>query len=259
MPSVDIDGVRVNYTDIGSGVAVVFLPGPCGSKEWFCYQSAGLSDHYRVICCDLRRGRGELSLDILADDVRRLLVALRLTDAVVAGHSLGGMIALQFAATCPERCLAAIVSSTSPFYHGVRNDQLHQDLVLCEPESQGFWSKLWQRFVGGSDRCPSLPDPLDYLARNNGGIDRASLAERLSLMGRADLTPVLGRVQVPTLVVAGSEELPYVLAGAQTLDEELPDSSIEIIEGADQFHFYLHHDLFNAAVADFLMHKVARL
>ncbi len=260
MPTIDIDGARFDYTDTGSGMALVFVPGLCGSSEWFCYQSAGLSDHFRVICLDLRGGAGrDCTLDRLVEDVAKLLSALRVHAAAVAGHSLGGLVALHFALTHADRCLAIVLSSTVPGYASVPEDQIVSDLVLGEIRPDGFWARLWRGVLGSRrPRQDDSSDPLAHLARHNGNIDRATLHARLKLMRQTDLTAQLGEVSAPALVVAGSREQPSVLAGCQLLDQELADSSLEVIENADQFHFYLNHDEFNSAVADFLLHNVAR-
>lgn len=259
MPTIDIDGVRFDYTDTGSGIAVVFVPGLCGSREWFWYQSAGLADHFRVIALDLRRAGGpDYTLDLLVDDVAKLLTALRVHAAAVAGHSLGGLVALRFALSHADRCLALVLSSTMPSYASVSEDQIISDLMLGELRPDSFWLRLRRSVFGSRQPKEDLSDPLAHLARYNGDIDRATLHARLKLMQQTDLTAQLGEINAPVLIVAGSREEPYILAGSQLMDQELPDSCLEVIEDADQFHFYLRHDQFNAAVTDFLLHNVAR-
>ena len=259
MPTIDIDGVRFDYTDTGSGIAVVFVPGLCGSKEWFCYQSAGLADHFRVIALDLRRAGGpDYTLDLLVDDLAKLLTALRVHNVAVAGHSLGGLVALHFALLHADRCLAVVLSSAAPSYASVSEDQIASDLMLGELHPDSLWTGLWRRIAGSRPPKEDPSDPLAHLARHNGNMDRATVSARLKLMRETDLTTRLGEVNAPVLVIAGSREEPYILAGSQLMDQELADSSLEVIEDADQFHFYLRHDQFNAVVADFLLHKIAR-
>ncbi|MGB9619537.1 MAG: alpha/beta fold hydrolase [Armatimonadota bacterium] len=259
MPTIDIDGEQFDYTDTGNGVAVVFLAGLCGSKDWFCYQSAGLGDRFRVIATCLRpAGNTAYTLDSLVRDVARFLERLRVHNAVIAGHSLGGMVALSFALAYADRCLAVVLSSTAPTYGSVSEDQLVSDLMVGKLRPGGFLARLGRRLFGSDRPKEDLSDPLAYLASHNGGIDRATLQARLRLMRETDLTERLGEVSLPVLIVAGAQEQPYALAGSQALDQGLPDSSLEIIEGADQFHFFFAHDQFNEAVADFLLHKVTR-
>ena len=55
-----------------------------------------------------------------------------------------------------------------------------------------------------------------------------------------------------TLIVAGSADSPAMLAGSQALEQLIADATLEVLEGADHFCFYTRHDLFNAAVHDYL-------
>ena len=260
LPTIDIDGLRFDYADTGRGIPVVFVAGLCGSKEWFCYQSAGLSDHFRVIACGLRRARGpDYPLDLLVDDLAKLLSALRIHAAAVAGYSLGGLVALRFAICHADRCLALVLASTAPSFASLSEEEIESTMMLGELRPESPWVRLWRSIVGFKEPRQDLSDPLAHLARQNGGIDRATLNARIKLMRETDLRLQLGEVEAPVLVIAGSREEPCILAGSQILDQELPDSSLEVIEDADQFHFCLRHDLFNAAVADFLCTKIKRL
>ena len=65
------------------------------------------------------------------------------------------------------------------------------------------------------------------------------------------------KVEVPTLIVASSGEPHYVLSGAQTLYEGIPESAMDVIEDADRFYFYTRHDLLNGILSDFLTEAIA--
>jgi len=261
VPTIDTDGLRVNYTDAGTGLPLVFVPGLFGTAEWFRYQTSGLSDRYRVISCDLRsaRGRADYSLDLLVNDLARFLDALKVYEAVVAGHALGAAIALRFAVTHPGRSLSVITISAAPSFAGVVDEELLSRFSPGEIEQETFWERLRKRLFGGKAAQENDTDPLMYLVRNKGAVDRATLNARLSILRQTDLTPVLGDVAVPVLVVAGARDWEKILEGAQILDTLLPDSSLEVIEDGGHFCFYTRHDLFNAILDDFISHEVARL
>lgn len=261
MPAIDIDGLKVNYTDRGSGVCIVFVPGLAGTKEWFNYQVSGLSDRYRIVSYDLRRARGRAArssytLDQLVDDLDRLLSALHIHEAAIAGHSLGGLIALQFALAHPDRCSLLILSSTAPCYSNVSEAELASYYIPGGFQREGLLGALRRLLFGHKPGLEDESDPLALLRQSVRDLDAGTLAVRLKLLREVDMTPVLGEIVVPTLVVAGSLEMPQILAGAQTLEQNMSRSSLEIIEGADQFHFYTSHDRFNAIVADFVARNI---
>ncbi|MCL5104113.1 MAG: alpha/beta hydrolase [Armatimonadetes bacterium] len=258
MSVIDINGLRVNYTDAGSGAPIVFVPGVVGTSEWFKYQSSGLSDRFRVITYDLRRARGQYSLDILVDDLSRLLTALKVYNAAVVGHSLGGLVALQFAVSHPERCPALVLCSVSPSLPSMSEVELLSHSAPSDFKVESFWAKLWRRLFGPKEPPNYDCSPHSYLMRTAAELDGATVYRRANILQSTDLTSALPDVGVPTLIVASSADKPYILAGSQLMDERIPDSALEVIENTDQYYFYTRHDLFNALLADYLAEKIAR-
>jgi pimeloyl-ACP methyl ester carboxylesterase len=260
LPAVNVDGIRVDYADAGMGLPLVFVPGLFGSADWFRYQTSGLSDRYRVIACNLRpaHGRADYSLDLLANDLLRLLDKLHVHEAVVVGHTLGAMVALKFAATHPERALAAVLVSAAPSFVGVSEEDLLSRLSPGEVEQESFWGGLWKRLTGARAAVEDEGEPLAYLARHGGAVDKATLTARLRLLRDADISPVFSDLEPPALVIAGAMDWPRILGGSQLIDQGLPDSAIEVIEGADHFCFFTRHDIFNAVLDDFVSHRVPR-
>lgn len=260
MPVIDTDGQRVSYSDTGNGVTVVFVPGLGGSKDWFCYQASGLSDHYRVISYDLRRARGRLdyTVPLLADDLARLLSALRVRSAVVAGHALGGLVAMRFATIHPEKCLLLVLSSTAPAYPKLANEELISHTLPGSIRSDGFIARLWRGLTGAAAPKEDDSGPLSYLTRTAATTDRRTLSARLRILRETDLTPALDDIAVPALIIAGAQEEPYVLAASQLMEQRIADSTLEVLEGADHYYFYSRHDIFNGIIADYLAHKIVK-
>lgn len=256
MPIVDINGLRVNFVDAGTGVPLVFVHGLVGSKGWFCYQISGLSDRYRTISYDLRPARGSYTLDTLAEDLVRLLDRLKLPAAAIAGHDLGSLVALKVATAHPDRCLALVLSSAAASFRDHSNDELLAWLAPGSIRVEGVMARLWSRITGRAAPRIEEVEGLNYLAQENGGIDGRTLRARLELLRQSDLEPILESVEVPVLVIAGARDHPPLLADAQRLAELLPEATLEVIEGADHFCFYTRYDLFNAIVDDFLADAV---
>ena len=256
MPTVDVDGVRVEYADAGRGVPIVFLPGLVGSKEWFAYQSSGLAQRYRIISCDLRRAGGRnYSIDVLAGDVARLLDRLRIGAAVIAGHEFGALVAMLFAAERPERTLALILCSAAPSFAGFPPEEILAELLPGELKIESFFARLIDRILRRKHIEQETDDPVQH----NACIDRHTLNARVKLLRQSDLTPVLNEMVAPTLVVAGSRDNHRILAGSQTIDQLVPDSTLEVLEGADHFCFYTRHDLFNSTVDEYVSRTVPTL
>lgn len=91
------DGARIFYKDWGQGRPIVFSHGwPLTADDWDAQMMFFGAQGYRVIAHD-RRGHGRSSqtwdgneMDTYADDLRALVEALDLKDAIHVGHSTGG-------------------------------------------------------------------------------------------------------------------------------------------------------------------------
>ena len=104
MGTVETDWGQMTYTDSGGlGHPLLFLHGTgCDSSDWKSV-IAQLPHHQRHITLDFR-GHGQsrvptepFTLANLADDVLHLLNAIGIQEAILVGHSLGGMVAMEVA------------------------------------------------------------------------------------------------------------------------------------------------------------------
>ena len=113
--------VALAYDERGAGEPpLVFVHGWCCDRTFFAPQAEHFARSHRVITLDLR-GCGaspapDNGYDIasLAADVAGLAEQLDLRGAVVAGHSLGGMIAIELAATRPDLLAGAVAVDPGP-------------------------------------------------------------------------------------------------------------------------------------------------
>lgn len=102
------DGGTIHYVERGQGRPLVLLHGWTQRGDIWSPQLRQLADRYRVIAADLRgHGRSEAGTDgyglpMLAADLRTLLETLDLHDALVVGHSMGGMTTLRFCVDHPD-------------------------------------------------------------------------------------------------------------------------------------------------------------
>lgn len=100
--TVDVEGVRLAYTEDGRGdPPVLLLHGMGCDRSQFGLQLRHLARTHRVVSLDLRghgasdKPQGEYSTEVLVEDVRRVIVDLGLNQPVVIGHSRGGSLALR--------------------------------------------------------------------------------------------------------------------------------------------------------------------
>ncbi|MPZ24967.1 MAG: alpha/beta fold hydrolase [Micromonosporaceae bacterium] len=115
MPETVLNGCRHHWEEAGSGPALVLLHGAAGSGRQLSRHIEPLSEHFRVIVPDLRGlGRSErvgpdTPVTAWVDDLRALQDELGLGPLNIYGMTVGGRVAMRFAADTPDRAGCLIV------------------------------------------------------------------------------------------------------------------------------------------------------
>lgn len=105
MPQVRLNGIDVNYTEVGSGETILLLHNVVSSIDAYTDNILYLSKYFRVIACDLR-GHGKTThvndedqapafynLESIAEDLRQLLDHLKVERCFVVGQAYWGVSA----------------------------------------------------------------------------------------------------------------------------------------------------------------------
>lgn len=111
MSNILVNGIRIWYEERGKGPAILWAHGLGGTLHEWDETIAFFKKNYRVIAYDARgHGCSEVpdsptaySQDIMVEDLRGLMDALDIPQAIVGGHSMGANVALNFALQYPSR------------------------------------------------------------------------------------------------------------------------------------------------------------
>lgn len=142
------DGVEIAYTvhRVGTPTLVLVHGWMCNQGYWGT-QIAPLSEHFGVVTVDLPghgssgRNRTSWSIEAFGDDVGAVIAHLGLEKVVVAGHSMGGLVAVAAARKLPGKVIGVI---------GI--DTLHDAGRRWDPEEvERLLSALEQAFVPTCD------------------------------------------------------------------------------------------------------------
>ena len=124
----DAQGVKIHYLAAGQGEPVVLIHGLNASAEinWnLVGVVAELAKDHRVVALDLPgHGRSdkpaiEAAYGLqMVEDIALLLDHLQIKRAHIVGYSLGGMVAVKFMATHPERVISGAVGGMGWFREG---------------------------------------------------------------------------------------------------------------------------------------------
>ena len=100
---------------------------------------------------------------------------------------------------------------------------------------------------------------MKVVAHQAAKVSLTTITQRMKIIQKTDIRPVIPEILIPTLVVAGANDKAFFLSSAQQLYESIPNASLEVIEGSGHFCFITRHDQFNAAVDEFLTEHLAEI
>jgi pimeloyl-ACP methyl ester carboxylesterase len=246
MPTVRANGLDVHYTAEGNGPPLVMLHGASSSsiEDWSA-QRPLFRKAFRLYLVDLRghaRTHGEVGGPVdgatLAADLLATVDALGLPTFHLAGFSLGGLTALQFAVDHPERLRTLVLVGVDP----QREPRASVARVLMDPDrierQEPAWAAQLERRHGPVQGPGAWRDLLRAI---HDGIRE----ERV--LSPADLR----RVRVPTLVVVGDRDVFVPVDHAVSLYRQLPEAQLCIVPDCGHQAMVLRPTLFGEVAERF--------
>lgn len=111
--------MKLYYEEIGTGVPVVLIHGFPFDHTIYLSTAGFLQNSARVIMPDMRgfgvsRSAGAINLTDMAGDLCQLLDRLKIARAIIAGHSMGGYVSLEFGRLFPERTAGLMLVASHP-------------------------------------------------------------------------------------------------------------------------------------------------
>jgi pimeloyl-ACP methyl ester carboxylesterase len=221
----------------------------------FDAQLPALIPRYRTITSDAR-GHGRTSYDGLpftewdnVEDLIALMDHLGIAQAVVAGHSQGGYVALCAALRFPERVSGLILMGATAA--GQDPDSSRQVEEFGE---------LWGRIGPSDDLCEMFArmmfgasDASSWIAKwqKQSPADYANSFR--AVQRRDDISDRLGEICVPALIIHGTDDMGISLDEARALAASIPNAlPVKVIQGAPHASCCTHPDAVNALILDFL-------
>ena len=234
----------LTYRTDGEGEPVLLLNGGMMTLGAWEPVATALAPRFQVIRCDFRGqllspGEPEPSLETHVRDLVELIDGLELRPVHVVGTSYGALVGLLFAALHPERTASVTAIAAT----GRITPEFWESTAKCR--------ELALAAAAGADGgrvleyiLPSTYTP-EYLKRQALALDChrrwvaalpvvwfRGLAAILSSVERVDLTPRLGDIRCPTLIVAGERDAMFPPEQSRALADAIPGARLEIVPGA---------------------------
>jgi pimeloyl-ACP methyl ester carboxylesterase len=268
---VRLGDVKVAVAEAGvGGRPIMLVHGFTGAKEDFTDFLEPLAERgWHAVAPDLR-GHGSsghpddearYSLEIIVDDLLALADSLAWETFVLLGHSMGGMVAQELLLAHPERVRAIVLMDTT---HGpvdwVEPDT--RELAAAIVREHGI-PALMEALKTLRDEDPLMTPAFLRLLHERPGYSEFCDAKLLrsapamwlamsqALLSQADRLDRLADVDVPTLVIVGEQDIPFVAHG-ERMAKTIPGARLAIIPDAGHSPQFENTDAWWEAFSSFL-------
>ena len=257
-------GANMHFRDQGNmtGPAVVMVHGGYGSLHNWEYWSPWLKNDYRMISMDLpahgltgRTASDRYTRQDMIQSVRELLRELDVNQFIMAGHSMGGGVALEYALTYPEQVTALILvgpEGVPPEGGYDLEDVFFEDQIdlegLLNDSSLSLTERLlskigspWaveaalQSMYADPDKVtPEVVAEFGRIVRHEGNRYALTLMFRQFMATidiEQDLAPLAHQIEQPVLLLCGNEDALVPPAVCSRANDLLPNSELKMYEG----------------------------
>ena len=204
----------LNAVSEGSGIPLVLLHGYLESLTIWDDFAVTMKDHFRVIRMDLP-GHGESgsiseihTMEIMAESVMAVLLALSVDTCFMVGHSMGGYVALAVAEQHQEKLRGICLFHSTPFSDteekkGNRDREIEmvrqgkKDLIVRVNIPKGFADDNLEKFHSDVERAKTIA-----LATPDEGI----IAALEGIKQRPDRSRIMEEITIPLLWILGRKD-----------------------------------------------------
>lgn len=234
------NGLYYAYLESGQGEPLMLLHGFGGNKDTFTRVARFLVKRYRVIIPDIigfgesaHPSQADYSLSAQVEQLRVLSQGLNLKSLHLGGNSMGGQIALLYAALYPTEVNSLWLLNPAVARSSFKSDVLK---VITESDHNPLIARNVEEFQAvmalGMSKPPFIPKPmLKVLAQER--IQNAALEERIfqKIINHSVEDQIRG-METPTLIVFGNQDRVIRIETANVLRQLLPNSKLVFVQNA---------------------------
>lgn len=252
-------GIEIGYDDIGEGAPVVLLHGFPFNRSMWREQAEALRETHRIVTPDLL-GHGETSvtatatMEEMAQMVAALLDELQLERVVLGGLSMGGYVTFAFYRLFPQRVRALILADTRPQADTEEGRRTREELA------QRALHEGMEAIAGMM--LPKVLAPTT-MKENQAAVARVremitqmrpegTAAASRGMAVRRDQSELLAQINVPTLIIVGSEDKLTPPADAERMQRAISGARLAVMAGAGHVSNIERPADFNRALINFL-------
>jgi pimeloyl-ACP methyl ester carboxylesterase len=259
----DRNGVKLAYYVYGEGEpTLVFVVAFVGTAEFWIAQVKYFSQNHKVVTIDMRgagesdKPAGNYTFDLYAEDLNSIIEELQEKNFVLICESSGVFIATRYINKYPGKVSKLILIGGTPKL--VATDEFPHGVPL--EVARGLLTRFQKSYSWGLTAFLKtvFPEPgTDYVKewgfRMSQRTTKEIIANHLSNFLKEDIRPVLGKIDIPTLIIHGENDMMCPLAGARYMHEKIPKSEMYVFKDKGHAPSITAADKFNKLLEKFMV------
>ena len=173
-------------------------------------------------------------------------------DAVLIGNGFGGTVALAFALAHPERVARLVVSDAAACFPPEGRQQVAVMAQKVADGGLGSIAEIAAKRVFSPAYLAAHPEKIEERKQVLMGIEPKAFQHACKILQECDLTPLLHRTKVPTLVVCGEFDQATPPALTKAIADKVPGARYVELPGCGHCPPLEQPDQFIAAIKDFV-------
>ena len=254
----EVGGHRTHYLEAGSSErAIVLLHGLGGYADKWRPAMLKLSERYRVVVPDMI-GYGlsdkpivDYTPGFFIEFLGKFIGALGLERPHLVGASLGGQVAAEYAASNGRSVSSLVLVSPAGTMKKSTPALDAYIMAALYPRESSVSDALGIMENSGREASPRLVSSfMDNMSRPNAKM--AFMSSLLCFKNYPDITPTLGKISTPTLVVWGRDDPIIPISYASLFVEAIGDCSLVSMDNSGHTPYVQHPKRFAEIVLDFV-------
>ena len=255
------DGTRIAYELAGrrDGEPLLMIQGLGADARGWSMQQRALAGRFRLVMVDNRgvgrsgRPEGPFDLEVMATDALAALDHAGYGSAHVIGASMGGVLSQLVAVRHPERVRSLVLACTACHHYSWRRELLQEWSEQAQTFGMREFVHRNLRWMVGPRSLRRLAPALAVLAPIAFSVPASSFVSQIDAILDMDdgLRDELTRVDVPTLVMVGSQDVLTTQGDSEEIASLIPGAELAVVRGGAHLFQVEQARAFNRTVVDF--------
>jgi 3-oxoadipate enol-lactonase len=237
MKRIKLDDIDLFITENGAGEPLILVHGLGSDHTIWDGVIPLFSEDNHAVAMDLRghgystKSEGPYSMELFADDIIHLIEYLGIKKAHFIGQSMGGAVVQQIALKYPENMISMTLISTFACIDPPLKDIF---IKLKDLTIQTGYSAFFKEAVRLTNTSQFIHDNEKFLEERMEIMEEMSstsaLRESIEACLKVDFIDQLPNIKMPTLILAGAEDILTPPHHAMAIHKTIPRSDLKILE-----------------------------